>query len=77
MKTFILALFGLCYLLLIIHVIRTLWGYYHPPRPHGNNADVMYMGKPASVVHRGTSRSLIVMKNSGARVWAQNKNIKY
>lgn len=76
MKTLGLALLGLCYLVLVIHVIRSLWGHFRPPHPQINGADVTYMGKPARIEHRSGRRALIIMKESGARVWVQNKNLK-
>lgn len=76
MKTLGLALLGLCYVILIVHVVRSLWGYYHPPRPRADWRDVSYMGKQARILHKDRKRSLIVMKESGARAWVQNKNLK-
>ena len=76
MKTLGLALLGLCYLVLIIHVIRSLWGHFRPPHPLRDGADVLYMGKTAKILCKSGRRSLIVMKESGARAWVQNKNLK-
>lgn len=75
MKTIGLLLIGVCYAVLVIHVVRTLRGYYHPPHPQDGEDDVTYMGKPARIEYRGLERSRIVMKGSGAHVWVQNKNL--
>lgn len=76
MKTLGLLLLGLCYLILIIHVVRTLWGHFRPPHPLRDGGDVTYMGKQAKVLCKSGSRSVIIMKDSGARAWVKNKNLK-
>lgn len=76
MKTLGLALLGLCYAVLIIHVVRTLWGHFRPPHPQSDGDSVVYMGKQARIVCFGGSRALIVMKDSGAQAWVKIKNLK-
>jgi len=77
MKTLGLLLLGVCYAVMIIHVVKSLWGHFRPPHPLRDGDSVSYMGKRARVLHKDRKRSLIVMKESGARAWVQNKNIKY
>lgn len=76
MKTIGLLLVCMCYAILVIHIIRSLWGYFRPPHPLRDGADVTYMGKPAKILCKSGRRSVIIMKESGARAWVQNKNLK-
>lgn len=76
MKTLGLLLLGVCYAILIIHIVRTLWGHFRPPHPPSDGIDVWYMGKPARIECFGGGRALVVMKESGARAWVKIKNLK-
>lgn len=76
MKTIGFVLVGMCYLVLVIHVIRSLRGHFRPPHPQGDWRDVAYMGKQARILHKDRRRSVIIMKESGAMAIVQNKNLK-
>lgn len=76
MKILGLVLIGMCYLVLVIHITRSLRGYFRPPHPQVDWRDVSYMGKQARILHKDRRRSVIIMKESGAMAIVQNKNLK-